>query len=333
MQSDKLFDGKIIIFAGDFRHIPPVVTNAKTIFDVINCSVKSSPIWQQLKTFALSTTQRSREDEAFSDLLLNIGSNRITSLPVTDGRVKQHLIDLSMIGHVTEVEALIDFVFPREVFTEPDDCCNRAILCTHNNSVKEINALILDRLPGEMSHLYSIDELVSDNADNEHFLGPEILNQLQPRGVPEHALSLKIGCVCMITRNLSFSDQLLNGTKVIVVAISPRIIRVKKPNNDNVFCIPRIIFKTPIDVNSPLEMTRRQFPLQVSYAMTIHKSQGQTIGRVGIDLRSDIFSHGQLYVALGRVTKRDNVRVLITKERLINNAPMVNNVVYSQLLL
>ncbi|KIK25616.1 hypothetical protein PISMIDRAFT_96301, partial [Pisolithus microcarpus 441] len=41
-----------------------------------------------------------------------------------------------------------------------------------------------------------------------------------------------------------------------------------------------------------------QFPVHLAYAMTINKSQGQSVKNVGIDLHSEFFSHGQLYVAL-----------------------------------
>ena len=43
-----------------------------------------------------------------------------------------------------------------------------------------------------------------------------------------------------------------------------------------------------------------QFPVKVAYAMTISKSQGQSLGRVGLYLPRPVFGHGQLYVALSR---------------------------------
>jgi ATP-dependent DNA helicase PIF1 len=45
--------------------------------------------------------------------------------------------------------------------------------------------------------------------------------------------------------------------------------------------------------------------------MTINKSQGQTINKVGVFLLSPVFSHGQLYIALSRVTSLKGLRVLI----------------------
>jgi hypothetical protein len=45
--------------------------------------------------------------------------------------------------------------------------------------------------------------------------------------------------------------------------------------------------------------------------MTINKSQGQSLQRVGIFLSKPVFSHGQLYVAISRVTSINGLRILI----------------------
>ncbi len=60
----------------------------------------------------------------------------------------------------------------------------------------------------------------------------------------------------------------------------------------------------------PCAFTRTQFPLCVAYAVTVHKSQGQTYKHVGLYFSSKPFAHGQLYVAISRVRGWSNIVVL-----------------------
>lgn len=91
--------------------------------------------------------------------------------------------------------------------------------------------------------------------------------------------------------------------------------------------IPRIPI-TPSDSNLPFQFTRVQFPLQLSFAMSINKAQGQTMKTVGLHLVTPVFSHGQLYVALSRAMSRENIHVLLEKGEYTTQ-----NVVYKQVLL
>ena len=73
-----------------------------------------------------------------------------------------------------------------------------------------------------------------------------------------------------------------------------------------------------------------QFPVRCCYAMTINKSQGQTVKHVGLDLRGDVFRHGQLYVAVSRTTSRNNILCLVAPQRLFDRIPHVHNDVYPE---
>jgi len=75
--------------------------------------------------------------------------------------------------------------------------------------------------------------------------------------------------------------------------------------------IHRILLSSSVGPDNQMELKRLQFPVRVAFAMTINKAQGQTFDRVGLYLRSPVFAHGQLYVALSRIRKFDDLRVLI----------------------
>ena len=69
----------------------------------------------------------------------------------------------------------------------------------------------------------------------------------------------------------------------------------------------------PKERQFPFEWTRRQFPVKVCFAMTINKSQGQTLQHIGIWLSDSCFGHGQLYVAVSRVGSPLQIKFAIKK--------------------
>lgn len=81
-----------------------------------------------------------------------------------------------------------------------------------------------------------------------------------------------------------------------------------------------------IPTDLPIPFKRLQFPVKISFALTINKSQGQTFKLVGIDLRKECFTHGQLYVALSRVGAPDHQYILLPENNL------TSNVVYGEAL-
>ncbi|XP_045822366.1 uncharacterized protein LOC123915273 [Trifolium pratense] len=105
--------------------------------------------------------------------------------------------------------------------------------------------------------------------------------------------------------------------------------RVITGNNigDKVF-IPGLSL-TPSDKRISFKFKRRQFPMVVSFAMTINKSHDESLKHVGVYLRQSIFSHGQLYVAVSRVTSRKDFKILIIDEKG-EDTNKTGNVVYKK---
>ena len=84
---------------------------------------------------------------------------------------------------------------------------------------------------------------------------------------------------------------------------------------------------TPTDLGIPIDLKRIQFPLRSAFAMTVNKSQGCTLDFVSIYLNEPLFSHGQLYVAMSRVSSLNNLFIATSSEV----EEVTRNVVYKEI--
>ena len=95
--------------------------------------------------------------------------------------------------------------------------------------------------------------------------------------------------------------------------------------------IPRISL-TPSDTFLPFKLRRRQFPIRLSFAMTINKSQEQTFNRLELLLPQPVFTHGQLYVAFSRVRSLASIRVQVVQGNRNSIANKTRNIVFHEVL-
>lgn len=145
--------------------------------------------------------------------------------------------------------------------------------------------------------------------------------------VPEH-LKLRVGCRVMSVVNSGNTYQ--NGSFGYVKALATEYVTVLF-DNGNLVNIERYTW----DINSyatdkngkaklSLEGSYSQFPLKLAYAITIHKSQGQTYDSVNLD--PYCWDCGQLYVALSRVKTIDGMHLteLIQPRYLVTSREVIN---------
>lgn len=145
----------------------------------------------------------------------------------------------------------------------------------------------------------------------------ELLYDLTPSCMPPHILKIKKGCVLIVLRNLDPNSGIVNGTRVRVTGIGKNIIQstiLTGPKAEQLYMIPRIKLHC-LDSRVPIPFQRRQFPVRLAFAMTINKSQGQTLCRTGMYLPEPVFAHGQLYVGCSRVGDPDLLVVFVEKTK------------------
>lgn len=110
------------------------------------------------------------------------------------------------------------------------------------------------------------------------------------------------GLQIMVTHNININNKITNGTRGVIVDIHHNFIKIKTLNN-SFYNIEYIKFQHDFDENITFEF----IPLKLAYAITIHRSQGQTLDYIQIDLGDNIFDYGMAYVALSRAKSLDSI--------------------------
>jgi hypothetical protein len=327
------FGGITILLGGDFRQTLPIVFHGSRE-QIVGAAFCRSRLWPNLHIFHLRTNMRLGQDpdsDAFAQWLLEIGAGRgaaadgTISLPQhmrCDNNTSRSLIDalystLLQPGHQ---DPLPDSYF-----------LDRTILSAKNADVDNINSSILESFPGDKATFISADSVVKGEYD---YIPHKFLHILIPSGFPLHKLELKKGVPLMLLRNLDPSQGLYNGTRMLLVDWTPRVLRCRilkagaEHQDDHTVFIPRITLLAN-DEENPIPLKCCQFPVCLAFAMTINKAQGQSVKWVGLDLRTSVFSHGQLYVALSRCTHPHRVKAIFSEHE---EGTKTTNVVYTEVL-
>ena len=301
------FGGKTVLFTGDFKQLLPVVRHGRGC----DWTMQRCSWWQQVQKLHFSINWRAIRSPVYSAFLEQVGSGQLASVPVPAGRI------------VNSYDEMIDAVYG-SVFDKANQ-----ILALTLETCAEVNKMCIARLPGEAVECPAVDTYVDCTCPDSY--PSDYVESVHMNGAPPFMLQLKLGGKFMCIRNLNQKRGIINGTLMEIVAIGSRHIQCRvltgKATGSIEYLMKNAFTITPEASGLPFTVLRRQYPIIPAYCLTVHKAQGQTIHKCGLIFESDPYTHGQLYVALSRVSSWDSLYVSMHAEQT-----EIRNVVLQHLL-
>ena len=305
------FANTCILAVGDFYQLRPVC--ATSIFvnaEPHSVSQLAPSIWDTFTCIELTKIMRQRNDNTFAELLNNV---RVKT-PVENSN-EDKLLSARAISSDTSKDK-----YP----------CNVIHTYAKNKFVAERNNIMLDELPGELYSCVAQDSVKDRNTQTFDIPMPD---DPQKTGRLLKILKLKIGAAVMINNNIDTTDGLTNGAMGIVshiicecnqivkilVQFNNKNIGVEAKNNSTFKhiapeSVPIGRFQYTFDLLNykSVSASRTQFPLTLSWAVTIHKLQGLTLDNivVDMDIKKGPYGTGQAYVAFSRVKTYEGLYIL-----------------------
>ncbi len=138
-------------------------------------------------------------------------------------------------------------------------------------------------------------------------------------------ITLKVGAQVMLLCNMDVTNGLVNGSRGVVTKFAPspgtgRLMPVVKFAKSEVM-VERNVWEHRVEDAGTVYF--RQVPLQLAWAVTIHKAQGLSLDCVEIQLDKSVFEFGQAYVALSRVRSLPGLKLLSFTPSVLVAHPLV----------
>jgi ATP-dependent DNA helicase PIF1 len=131
----------------------------------------------------------------------------------------------------------------------------------------------------------------------------------------------------IVTRNIDIYEGIVNGTRGVIKHLHDNSV-VIKDTEGRLYNIS--YFKDIIDETKKTDKYHiSHMPLKVSYALSIHKSQGMTIDALEIDLGENIFTCGQAYTALSRAKSLKSIKIIDVSKQSFKINPYVKTFYYN----
>jgi ATP-dependent DNA helicase PIF1 len=323
--------GVQLIVMGDFFQLPPVNKRGSD-----QTYVFESALWKNLdfQVIELKTVHRQDGGE-FIELLMRIRTGThtksdIQTLLATKLRVGDDNVDTG-IEPPSPQGLQVDQPEENNEMDEKhnEDVLNNALkivpttLFCRNINVDTKNARHLAQIQGDVETFDLIAEFLPSPSctltlKQQQTMKDKILKDSVCFG---SSLNLKVGAQVMLTANVSVDSGLCNGARGVVIGFTGNrrwpVVKFLKIGK----CVIRS-FRWVYDAGKSGEVQVVAIPLRLAWAITIHKSQGQTIDLLDVDLR-DCFAPGQAYTALSRARSLGGLRVFGMNNRCVRVDPKV----------
>jgi hypothetical protein len=295
-----------------------------------DASLLASHLWSGFETMALhknmcltrySSNASDPEVQAFAQWLLRIGNctwmtDYTKSVPMPYGQTFTNPWELAVLkAAVNHTYSKLQRHFSRMSSKQLGwFCAQCCILTPWNKSVRVLNRLCLNFLPGREVLSRSSDK---PQEDCREALPREVLHKATIPGFPDPKLRLKEGMPVVCLHNFNLGTGLSKGTRLLITGIQPNVLKcvvLTGPWAQEEILLPKMNLIHEPNARLGVKFFRYQFPIAPAFAMTINKAQGQSLDRVAVYLPRPMFAHGQLYVAVSRVTKADNLLVAMVQD-------------------
>ena len=268
---NKPFGGIQVLLVGDFYQLPPVSKgNEGSMFAF------ESQAWKELDCVMELTIIQRQKDPVFQTVLqeARIGSFSKVSCRIIESCKKE--------WRNNKIRPTL--IFPKRAEVDRINEANLQALTGEPLLYKAKITLNKEKTPVEFKEKSDAFQTAVSVLDGD---APYV-----------QELELRVGAQVMLTANIDFGTGLVNGSRGIIVRACPV---TKLPIVEFINGIERLITWHDWAIDGFPFASRSQVPLRLSYAITIHRSQGSTLDCALIDVGMGTFEYGQAYVALSRV--------------------------------
>lgn len=203
-------------------------------------------------------------------------------------------------------KTLIKKLLPLKNTVFPDNIQPTKLYST-NVDVNSINNLELNKLRDNKRQFYKYNAIYTSNKKDKN---KNIEN--------DNSIELCVGAQIMVTRNIDIENDIVNGTRGVVLSLDENVVHIKTISND-------IVHITYIkeDLNKEGTENLKFLPLKLAYAITIHKSQGATLDCMEICLDNKVFNYGQAYTGLSRAKNMQSIKITALTMSAFKTSPEV----------